>query len=138
MKIAICGSMAFVDNMLDLKQRLEQLGHSVLVTDFAAAYAGKSPEEIQTLTIRDKNEKDAIREFWPKIRACDAILVLNYDRKGIAGYIGGNTLMEIGFAHVLNKRIFFINPVPDIPYYRSELEAVYPEIIGNDWSRLKS
>lgn len=40
-----------------------------------------------------------------KITICgsDAILVLNYDKKGIKNYIGGNTLMEMGFAHVHDK-----------------------------------
>jgi uncharacterized membrane protein (UPF0127 family) len=51
----------------------------------------------------------------------DAVLVLNYDRKGIKNYIGGNTLMEIGFAHVLNKKIYLMNPIPEIEFYKSEI-----------------
>jgi len=70
------------------------------------------------------------------IKKSDAILVLNYDRKGIKNYIGGNTLMEIGFAHVLEKKIFLMNPIPDIEYYRSEIEAVRPVIIEQDSDKI--
>jgi nucleoside 2-deoxyribosyltransferase len=105
MKIAICASMVFAEKMLEVKRQLEELA------------------------VHDKNEHDAIRKFWEIIKKSDAILVLNYDRKGIRNYIGGNTLMEIGFAHVLNKPIFLMNPIPDIEYYRSEIEAVSPVIL---------
>jgi hypothetical protein len=62
---------------------------------------------------------------------------LNYDRKGIKNYIGGNTLMEIGFAHVLDKKIFLMNPIPDIEYYRSEIEAVSPVILQQNLNSIK-
>jgi hypothetical protein len=32
--------------------------------------------------------------------------------------------MEIGFAYVLKKKIFLMNPITDIEFYRSEIEAV--------------
>ncbi|MBI5401399.1 hypothetical protein HZB05_01050, partial [Candidatus Wolfebacteria bacterium] len=66
----------------------------------------------------------------------DAVLVMNLDKHGIKNYIGGNTLMEIGFAHVLNQKIFLYNPIPDIPYYKSEIEAVKPTIIDRDLSKI--
>jgi len=62
---------------------------------------------------------------------------LNYDKRGIKNYIGGNTLMEIGFAHVLNKKIFLLNPIPEIPFYKSEIEAVRPVILNGDLSKVK-
>lgn len=80
--------------------------------------------------------KDAIRDFWKSMQGADAILVTNYDKHGIKNYIGGNTLMEIGFAHVLNQKIFLLNPIPDIPYYKSEIEAVKPVILNGDLSKI--
>ncbi len=62
----------------------------------------------------------------------DAVLVANYEKYGISGYIGGNTLMELGFAHVLNQRIYLLNPIPEISYYKSEIEAVRPVILNNN------
>lgn len=136
MKIAICASMVFVEKMVAVKRQLEEIGHTVFISQFAEGYLGKAEKEKEQLAVHDKHEHDAIRKFWEKIKQSDAILVLNYDRKGIKNYIGGNTLMEIGFAHVLNKQIFLMNPIPDIEYYRSEIEAVSPVILEQDLNKI--
>jgi len=128
--------MTFTDKMLEVKKQLEKHGHTALVSDFALAYAGKSLAEIDKLTIHDKLHKDALTEFYDKIKQSDAILVLNYDKRGIKNYIGGNTLMEIGFAHVLNKKIFLLNPVPEIEYYKSEIEATKPIILNGNLKQI--
>ncbi|PIN76615.1 hypothetical protein COV17_01795 [Candidatus Woesearchaeota archaeon CG10_big_fil_rev_8_21_14_0_10_36_11] len=44
--------------------------------------------------------------------------------------------MEIGFAHVLNQKVFLLNPIPEIPYYKSEIEAVKPVILNGDLSKI--
>lgn len=137
MKITICASMVFAEKMLEVKKELEKFGHEAFVSEFADVFVGRTEKEKEELTLFHKNEKDAIRKHWEKIKKSDAILVLNYDRKGIKNYIGGNTLMEIGFAHVLNKKIFLINEIPEIEYYKSEIEAVRPIIINNDFSRIR-
>ena len=136
MKIAICASMVFVEKMVAVKRQLERIGHTVFISQFAEGYLGKAEKEKEQLAVHDKHEHDAIRKFWEKIKQSDAILVLNYDRKGIKNYIGGNTLMEIGFAHVLNKQIFLMNPIPDIEYYRSEIAAVSPVILEQDLNKI--
>jgi len=43
--------------------------------------------------------------------------------------------MEIGYTHVLDKKIYFLNPIPDIGY-KDELIAAQPEIIDNDLNKL--
>jgi hypothetical protein len=136
MKIAICASMIFAEKMLVVKRQLEEIGHIAFISQFAEGYLGKTEKEKEELAVHDKNEHDAIRKFWEIIKKSDAILVLNYDRKGIRNYIGGNTLMEIGFAHVLNKQIFLMNPIPDIEYYRSEIEAVSPVILDQNLNQI--
>ena len=136
MKIAICGSMAFTKQMFQVEEKLEKLGHTAVVSGFGKHYLGKTQEEIEELKRYHKHEKDAIKEYWEEIKKADAILVLNYDRKGIQNYIGGNTLMEIGFAHVLEKRIFLLNPIPEIEFYKDEIEAVKPIILNGDLDKL--
>ena len=137
MRIAICSSMVFSEKMVQIKRKLEKFGHEVFISQFAKSYLGKTEKEKEELAVNDKTEHDAIRKFWEIIKKSDAILVLNFDRKGIKNYIGGNTLMEIGFAHVLNKRIFLMNPIPDIEYYSSEIEAVRPVIIEQNLSNIQ-
>jgi len=128
--------MAFTDKMFEVKAQLEKIGHIAVLSGFGEHYLGKSQEEIEKLKLYHKNEQDAMKEFWEQIKNSDAILVLNYDRKGIAGYIGGNTLMEIGFAHVLDKKIFLLNPIPDIEFYKTEIVAVKPVILNGDVSKI--
>ena len=137
MKIAICASMVFSEEMLRIKRELESLGHEAVVSDFLSDCLGKTEREKEEITIFHKNESGAIREFWDKIKESDAVLIVNLDRRGIKNYIGGNTLMEIGFAHVLNKKIFLMNPIPEIPFYQSEIEAAKPIILHGDLSRIK-
>ena len=137
MKIAICASMVFIEKMLEIKKELEKMGYECFVSGFANSYLGKTENEIEKLKLFHKNARDAIREFWKKIKKSDAILVLNYHRKGVKNYIGGNTLMEIGFAHVLNKKIFLTNPISEIGYYKSEIEAIKPVIINGNLSKIK-
>lgn len=137
MKIAICSSMIFTEKMLEVRDRLETLGHEAFVSKFAEVYLGKTVKEIEELALYHKNERDAIREFWEVINKSDAILVLNYDRRGVSNYIGGNTLMEIGFAHVLNKKIFLMNPIPEIEYYKSEIEAVKPVVLNENLEEIR-
>jgi len=44
--------------------------------------------------------------------------------------------MEIGFAHVLNQKIFLYNPIPNIDLYKTEIEAMKPIIINGNLNRI--
>lgn len=136
MKIGVIGSMQYTEKMLAARDQLIVLGHDAFVTDLAAPFVGKTDEEKEVIKIEQKNNHDAIREFWRAMQGADAVLVLNLDKHGIKNYIGGNTLMEIGFAHVLNQKIFLLNPIPDIQFYKTEIEAVKPVIIDGDLSKV--
>ena len=137
MKIGIIGSMQYTEKMIEVRDKLIELGHNAFVTDLHKALIGKTDEEKEKIKLYQKNNMDAIRVFWKAMQGSDAVLVLNYDKNGIKNYIGGNTLMEIGFAHVLNQKIFLINPIPEIPYYESEIKAMKPIIINEDLSLIK-
>lgn len=128
--------MQYTEKMLETKEKLDRLGHHAFVTDLHKAFAGKNSDEIEKIKIDQKNNKDAIREFWRAMQGADAVLVLNLDKNGIKNYIGGNTLMEIGFAHVLDQKIFLYNPIPEIPFCKSEIEAMKPVIINGDLSKI--
>ena len=137
MRIGIIGSMQYAERMLEARDDLKKLGHDAFVTDLHEDFLGKSDEEKEEIKIEQKNNQDAIREFWRAMQGADAVLVLNYDKNGVKNYIGGNTLMEIGFAHVLEQKIFLLNPIPDILFYKTEIEAVRPIVINGDLSKIK-
>ena len=137
MKIGIIGSMQFTDKMLEIKDELDKMGHNAFLTDLHKSMIGKNDSEIEKIKLHQKFNMDAIREFWKAMQGADAVLVLNFDKNGIENYIGGNTLMEIGFAHVLNQKIFLFNSIPEMPYCKTEIEAVKPIIINGDLNLIK-
>lgn len=136
MRIGIIGSMQFTEKMLSVRDALIALGHDAFVTELHKAFVGKSDEEKEVIKIKQKMHDDAIREFWKAMQGTDAVLVLNLDKNGIANYIGGNTLMEMGFAHVLHQKIFLYHSIPEIPFYKTEIEVVNPIVINEDLSKI--
>jgi len=136
MRIGIIGSMQFTEKMLEVREQLRALGHDAFLSALHAPMVGKNAEEIEVIKLDQKFNHDAIRDFWRAMQGADAVIVLNFDKHGIKNYIGGNTFMEIGFAHVLNQKIFLWNPIPEM-IYSSEIEAVRPVVINGDLSLIK-
>lgn len=137
MKIGVIGSMQLTEKMIALSEELKSLGHDAFVTTLATPFIGKTDEEKEQIKLHQKNNMDAIREFWNLMQGADAVLVANYDKNGQKNYIGGNTFLEIGFAHVLNQKIYILNPIPDNPYYGSEIRAMKPVMIHGDLKRIQ-
>lgn len=131
------GSMQHTEKMMALRDRLTELGHDAFITTLGSPFVGKNDEEKEAIKLEQKYHKDAIREYWELMQEADAMLVANYDKHGVKNYIGGNTLMEIGFAHVLRQKIFLLNPIPDIPYYQTEIIAVKPVVINGDLTKVR-
>ncbi|HBL00643.1 TPA: hypothetical protein DHW62_01585 [candidate division WWE3 bacterium] len=129
--------MQYTERMLELRDELRNLGHEAYITTLSQPFVGKTDEEKEVIKLHQKNNMDAIREFWNLMQGGDAILVANYDKNGIENYIGGNTLMEIGFAHVLNQKVYLLNPVPEIKFYKTEIEAVKPVILHGDLTLIR-
>ena len=136
MKIGVIGSMQFTEKMMELRDRLIDLGHESFLTGLAEPFVGKTDEEKEQIKIHQKMNCDAIREFWQVMQGADAVLVANYEKHGVPNYIGANTFLEIGFAHVLNQKIFCLNPLPDNIYLKTELEAMRPIIISGDLTKV--
>ncbi len=137
MKIGVIGSMHCTERMMEVRDALIAQGHDAFLTSLAPPSMGLSDNEKQKRKIEDQLERDAIREFWRLMQGADAVLVMNVDRHGIKNYIGGNTLLEMGFAHVLGQKIFLFRPIPNIPYYRPEIEAMRPIIVNEDLTLIR-
>lgn len=76
-----------------------------------------------------------IKAYYEKIKKYDIVLVVNPEKKGVKGYIGGNTLIEMAFAHVLNKKLFCLYTLSELPY-TAEILAMKPIILNGDLSKL--
>ena len=127
MIITICSSAKFYDKIPKIKRELEDLGHQVLTPSL----------EFSRQDAKLKIENDLIMKHFKKIELCDAVYITNYNTNEVKGYIGGNTLMEMGLAYYLGKNIFMLNEIPKMPY-TDEIIAVKPIVIGTDWDKLIS
>lgn len=118
--------MQFDAEMQAAKQTLEGAGHTV-----------EKPNVVEGHVYTDNLDANAalkrgfIDEHFAKIDRSDAILVVNLPKKGIEGYIGGNTLMEMAYAYADGLDIFLLNEIPDISY-RDEISGMHPVLLNGD------
>jgi len=142
MIIAICGSLNFTEDMKIIADKLRADGHEIylpatseeIINDQTSLEDIVKQKEDGTIFNR-MIRNDVIKVHYEKIKKSDCILVINPDKRGIANYIGGNTLLEMGFAHVLNKKIFLLNNIPELSY-TEEIKAMQPNIINGELSKL--
>ena len=141
MIITICGSVAFRKEMVEFRDSLNSMGHVGIISPVMEELALGKNEELMNLINSDhakaKKEGGYIKWYYEAILKSDAILVLNLDKKGIKNYIGGNTLMEMGFAHVHDKKIFLLNPPPQDVSYTDEIKAMMTDVINGDLQKIQ-
>lgn len=146
MKITLCGSIAFQNEILSVKEKLENLRHEVKIWPSEVKdEKGRLIPVQEYYKIRraaNGDEKwvwdrkaEAVLEHFEKVAWSDAILVTNYDKNDVKGYIGGNTLMEMGLAFFLKKKIYLLNEVPELSY-KEEILGVKPIILNGDLTKI--
>jgi len=136
MRITLVGSMKHAGKMVEIYHKLEKLGHSPVmhqeVFGIADGSAKELIKEISTDHASAKRKYDFIKVWHDLIIQGDAILVCNFDKNGIKNYIGGNTLMELGFAHVTNKKVFLYNEIPTAVPYIDEIKATVDVVLNGN------
>lgn len=137
MKITVGGSMVFAKEQLRVKKQLEQAGHEVLVTDNIENFVNQ-PAIKQSFKdeLKMSQEFDIMRSFFKKIEVSDALLICNYPKSGIEGYLGASVLMELGLAHYLNKKIFLLFDVDKAQGYALEVAIINPQVLQGDVSKI--
>lgn len=113
--------MQFEQEMTNVAQKLEALGYE---TEKPNSVEGCAYGEGQDLDEIANLKQGFIREHFAKIDDSEGILVVNCDNKGIAGYIGGNTLMEITYAFAQGLDIYTLYNLPTDAPYTSEINAM--------------
>lgn len=135
MKICVCCSLSFTDEVLALAEELERRGHELLLPNSVVKRLIKRADFDP---VKTKVETDAVRKHIDKIRKADAVLICNYDKKGIANYIGANTFIEIAAAHYHRKPIYTLNPLPDQQYINDEIQSFNIKSLNGDLSLLEA
>jgi hypothetical protein len=104
--IAICGSMAFMNEMEALAVTIRSFGIDALTPQ--REEVGLDCSKLSRAeTVRLKRRY--VDTHLEKIRRSGAVLIANFDKRGVAGYVGPNTLMEAAFAHALGVPVIFLN-----------------------------
>ena len=119
MRIVLAGSMAFARKMDEVRHVFEQSG--VQVT-YPHDGGDLSPEAIR----RYNNEARA------RIEEADILLVVNERKHDIEGYVGANTLVEIGMAYALHTPIYVLNQYDTAQPNATELAGLIDGIVGDD------
>jgi len=128
----ICGSMTFSQEMLQLRDQLLQSGKSVLVPNSLET----KPDRLdRSFGVSMQQKTWFIFDHFSKIESSDAILVANYSKQGIDGYIGSNTLMEIAVASFLQKKIYILHRVGS-QACKDEVEALATGLLNGELSTL--
>lgn len=135
--VIICCSISVADEALRIQKELDGFGLEVEIPVGVKKYiANNFTHATKEESAKDKKDNDLIRGYYEKMKSYDAVLIVNAEKNGIANYIGGNTFLEMAFAHVLNKSLYVLNPLPECSYL-DELRAMDPVILDGDLSRLK-
>ncbi len=129
MKITLCSSAKFFEKLWNIKKSLEKRGYEVFLPSM------KDFHQLNETALA-KIQYDLINKHFQKIEKSDAIYVANYDKNGIAGYIGGNSFLEMGLAFYKKIPIFLLNDIPRDLSYREEVIALRPIVIGENWDNL--
>jgi hypothetical protein len=139
MTITICGSMTFAKEMLKVRDDLEKLGHEVKIArDTEQVAKGEHDSDDLEADYEHCLKYDLIREHFHFIETSDAILVLNYEKNGIKGYIGASVLIEIAVAYYLKKKIFILKKLPEAKQQPlvHEIKIMQPIVINDDLSEI--
>lgn len=110
--IPICGSMQFLEKKLRIQSDLNNKGYRIFLPEAEeseACYSSLPPDKKPAI------KQKFIDAHLDKIRNLDAILVANFEKCGVGGYVGANTLMEMAFAYVLKKPILLLKPMAPQP-----------------------
>lgn len=132
--LTICGSMQFFRQMEDLKSVLESKDFFVYLPE-----AEENEDFYAQIPEKDKPalKRGFIDTHLEKIKRSTSILVANYPRNGISGYVGANTLMEIAFAYALEKNIYLLNSLGD-QACKDELLALELKVVDPEFSQIRS
>ena len=136
MRIFICTSKRFYNRIPEILAELEEDGHELTMPN---SYDNPSREnEMKTIGIKDHAEwkSKMIKEQEQKIKANDALLILNFNKGNSKNYIGGAVFLEMYKAWELGKKIFLYNSIPN-SILTDEILGFQPIIINGNLSAIE-
>ncbi|HEY8109125.1 MAG TPA: hypothetical protein VIF43_03895 [Patescibacteria group bacterium] len=136
MKVFICCSRSFYSKVGAIRKALEESGHQVTLPN---SFDDPGREDGLKAGNPERHaawKAEMLREQERKVRANDAILVINEAKGDQENYVGGATFLEMFKAFELGKKIFLWNDVPD-GMLRDEIAGFAPVVIKRDLSLVR-
>ncbi|MCR4329711.1 MAG: hypothetical protein NUV65_04175 [Candidatus Roizmanbacteria bacterium] len=140
--ITICSSAAFFRECIAISVQLEKKGFTILLPETAQKMHAANDFDVSHYKTWQTSKQDfpkkalLIQHHFDKIVEGDAILVVNNIKHDIKGYIGGNTLMEMGLAFHLKKPIYILNSVPESAPNFEEIMGILPIFLNGDLDKI--
>jgi len=141
-KITLCSSASFFGQLFPIAVELKKLGFKVVFPITAIRMRRNKDFRVKRYKTWFKDpshynlKSRLIRGHFRKIISSDAILVVNGTRKGISGYIGGATLLEMGIAFHYKKPIYLLNSVSDKLSLKEEILGMQPIFLNGDLRKM--
>lgn len=139
MKITLCWSITFLDEINKIKADLERIWHEIKAPEKAFKLEdGRVVTEKEYLKLMNNEEafkkfkNKVMKDFFDKkIKWCDAMLVVNPEKKEIDWYIWANTFLEMWGAFYLWKKIYALNKIEQ-KNFKDEIDGMWVDIINNN------
>jgi hypothetical protein len=141
--ITICSSASFYPQVVAIETELKRMGFNVLIplTANKMKKTGDFNVERYKTWFADANtyarKTFLTKHHFHKVVKGDSVLVLNYEKNGKQGYIGGAVLSEMAIALHFGKKIYVLNPLQEDVGYKEELLGMMPVILNGNLSLIK-
>ncbi len=141
--IAVCASVSHYKNLDGIQKELKKLGYKVILPKTAKKMLknGDFDTEKHKAWYKDKSlyniKTGLIKAHLKEINRCDAILVTNYEKNGLQGYIGGNVLIEMAAAFIGKKPIFILNPIDENLGIKEEIYGLQSIFLDGNLENIK-
>lgn len=123
MKIFVTCSKSFYKEIPTVTKKLTDLGHEVipptLYGDAEAEKRAAATNQLETF------KRSTYAKGRKNIAAADAVLCMNFEKAGIANYVGSGMFIEIYDAFMAGKKVFLYNYAPEGPFYE-EISSFNP------------
>lgn len=138
MKIFLVASMDFYPKLVEIQSELIKMGNEIEIPISAKMMVDSGSFDPGSFkgSYTNQQKMTFFRNNLDRMKDCDSILVINEEKKGIAGYIGASVIMEIGIAFYLNKKIYLWNPMSSDAAYKPEIETFEAIVINQDLSKI--
>ena len=141
--IVICSSASFYLQVIEVQKQLRNLGFKVSVPLTAIKMDKSNDFRVETYKTWIERPEDYKRKAYltkkhfNKVVEGDAILVLNYEKNGKSGYIGGAVLSEMAIAFYTKKTIFILNGIDENSNFKEEIYGFQPIILNGNLDLIK-